>query len=97
MNCFFQTRVFLGEFKAETGALSGMCHKPPDLEKVETVTEAYKLTAFANPLNPDAFPGIRKIEAEVVRMTLNLFHGDEDAIGTVMRIFFQLNIQTTNF
>ena len=41
------------------------------------------MTAFANPLNPDAFPGIRKIEAEVVRMTLKLFNGDDDCGGTV--------------
>ena len=75
--------VDAGEFKAETGALSGTCHKPPEHEKVEVVTEAYRLTAYANPLNPDAFPGIRKMEAEVVRMALNLFNGDEEACGTV--------------
>ena len=73
----------LGEFKAETGALSGMCHKPPNMDRVEAVTEAYRMTAFANPLNPDAFPGIRKLEAEVVRMTLNLFNGDDNCCGTM--------------
>ncbi|TRY72161.1 hypothetical protein TCAL_03949 [Tigriopus californicus] len=57
--------------------------QPPNMERVETMTSAYKLTAFANPLNPDAFPGIRKFEAEVVRMTLNLFHGDDKACGTM--------------
>ncbi len=77
--------VLVGEFKAESGSLSGICHKPPEPEKVETVTEAYRLTAYANPLNPDAFPGIRKMEAEVVRMALNLFHGDKDSCGTVSR------------
>ena len=75
----------LGTFKAEDGALSGTCHKPPNSERVETVTAAYSLTAFANPLNPDAFPGIRKMEAEVVRMTINLFNGDEETCGTVKK------------
>ncbi len=75
---------FSGDFKAEAGALSGTCHKPPQPEKVEVVTEAYRLTAYANPLNPDAFPGIRKMEAEVVRMALNLFHGDGESCGTVI-------------
>ena len=75
--------AFVGEFKAEAGAFSGICHKPPDASRVETVTAAYAMTAFANPLNPDAFPGIRKIEAEVVRMTISLFHGDDKALGTV--------------
>ena len=54
------------------------------------VTEAYSKTAYANPLNPDAFPGIRKMEAEVVRICCNLFHGDPDtSCGTV--IFFTLH------
>jgi hypothetical protein len=65
--------------------LSGTCHKEPDEQRVKTVTEAYSKTAFANPLNPDAFPGIRKMEAEVVRMCCNLFNGDPDSsCGTVI-------------
>ncbi len=80
-----QNYILLGDFKAETGSLSGVCHKPPQPEKVETVTEAYRLTAYANPLNPEAFPGIRKMEAEVVRMAINIFHGDEKAGGTVSK------------
>ena len=43
----------------EDGSLSGTCHKLPDEEKTETAVEAYALAAFTNPLNPDAFPGIR--------------------------------------
>ena len=79
-----QFRIILGEYKAENGALSGTCHKQPNLERVEVVTEAYSKTAYANPLNPDAFPGIRKMEAEVVRICCNLFHGDPDtSCGTV--------------
>ena len=47
------------------------------------MTTVYGMTAYTNPLNPDAFPGIRKMEAEVVRMTGNLFYGDEEMIGTM--------------
>ena len=47
----------LGEFKAETGAFSGICHKPKD-ERVEVVTRVYSMAAYTNPLNPDAYPGI---------------------------------------
>ncbi len=32
-----------------------------------------------------AFPGIRKMEAEVVQMTVDMLHGDENACGTVCR------------
>ena len=68
----------LGDYKA----LSGICHKPIKARE-EVMTTVYGLTAYTNPLNPDAFPGIRKMEAEVVRMTGNLFHGDRDMVGTM--------------
>ena len=111
--------------------------------------EAYALAAFTNPLNPDAFPGIReetivfvgeflcsccllkrsllksfivlminlalgnlshlnlfdqwqhhpsnydscrKMEAEVVRMTIDLFNGDDEACGSVRTCKFQNSI-----
>lgn len=31
---------------------------------------------LSNPLHPDVFPGVRKMEAEVIAMTLGLFHAD---------------------
>ncbi|XP_023332343.1 sphingosine-1-phosphate lyase [Eurytemora carolleeae] len=68
--------------KVETGALSGTCHKPEE-SIVRVITRAYSATAYTNPLNPDAYPGIRKMEAEVVRMTGELFHGGEDMVGTM--------------
>uniref|UniRef100_A0AAQ5ZIZ4 sphinganine-1-phosphate aldolase n=1 Tax=Amphiprion ocellaris TaxID=80972 RepID=A0AAQ5ZIZ4_AMPOC len=39
--------------------------------------------AWSNPLHPDIFPGVRKMEAEVVRMTCALFHGGPNSCGTV--------------
>ncbi|KAL7666606.1 sphinganine-1-phosphate aldolase [[Candida] zeylanoides] len=38
--------------------------------------EAYLKNSVANQLHPDVFPGVRKMEAEVVSMVLRLFHGD---------------------
>jgi len=40
------------------------------------VVEVYAEFAWTNPLHPDVFPDVRKMEAEVVRMTCDLFHGD---------------------
>jgi sphinganine-1-phosphate aldolase len=38
---------------------------------------------LANPLHPDVFPGVRKMEAEVIAMTLSLFNADpERGCGT---------------
>ena len=39
--------------------------------------------AWANPLHPDVFPDVRKMEAEVVRMCCTMFHGDSVTCGAV--------------
>merc|ERR1719244_1098823 len=36
-----------------------------------------------NPLHPDAFPGLRQMESEVVRMACDMFQGGEEACGCV--------------
>lgn len=54
-----------------------------DQELIDIVTEVYRRSSYTNPLHPDLFPGLCKMEAEVVRMAANLFHGDENACGTV--------------
>lgn len=41
------------------------------------------MSAWTNPLHPDVFPGVRKMEAEVVRMCCTLFHGDQNSCGCV--------------
>lgn len=47
----------------------------------------YAIASYTNPLHPDVFPGVCKMEAEVVRMTCNLFHGDHETCGTVSSTF----------
>lgn len=47
----------------------------------------YAIASYTNPLHPDVFPGICKMEAEVVRMACNLFHGDSETCGTVSSSF----------
>lgn len=39
--------------------------------------------AWSNPLHPDVFPDVRKMEAEVVRMCCTMFNGNEDTCGSV--------------
>lgn len=43
----------------------------------------YAVASYTNPLHPDVFPGICKMEAEVVRIACGLFHGDKQSCGTV--------------
>lgn len=47
------------------------------------MTDVYGIASYTNPLHPDVFPGVCKMEAEVVRICCRLFHGDDDTCGTV--------------
>ncbi|KAL4241054.1 Sphingosine-1-phosphate lyase 1 [Mactra antiquata] len=47
------------------------------------LVKAYGKFTWTNPLHPDLFPDIRKMEAEVVRMCCSMFNGDENTCGTV--------------
>ncbi len=41
------------------------------------------MTMWSNPLHVDAFPAVRRMEAEVVRMCISMFNGDAECCGTV--------------
>lgn len=78
------TSIFLtkGDCDWKAGGLSG-CVYNVDPAVTTLVTEVYGLSAWTNPLHPDVFPGIRKMEAEIVHMAITMFHGGPDACGTV--------------
>jgi sphinganine-1-phosphate aldolase len=64
----------------EDGRVSGaVYHGGQDLLKLQT--EAFGRFGVANPIHPDVFPGVRKMEAEVVAMVLALFNGPSDGAG----------------
>ena len=64
----------------EDGYVSGaVYHGEEDLIKLQT--EAYGKFTVANPIHPDVFPGVRKMEAEVVAMVLSLFNAPVGAAG----------------
>ena len=48
-------------------------------ELTEIINEAMAKFTVSNPLHPDVFPGIRKMEAEIVSICLNLFNGPNGA------------------
>ena len=54
--------------------------------------KVYGEFAWTNPLHADVFPDVRKMEAEVVRMTCNMFHGGPDSCGCVSTPNFLLFI-----
>ncbi|KAH3983609.1 hypothetical protein HBI04_220790 [Parastagonospora nodorum] len=66
--------------KWEDGRVSGaVYHGGEDLIRLQT--EAFGKFTVANPIHPDVFPGVRKMEAEVVAMVLSLFSAPEGAVG----------------
>ncbi|KAJ9164982.1 PLP-dependent transferase [Coniochaeta hoffmannii] len=65
----------------EDGYVSGaVYHGEEGLMRLQT--EAYGKFTVANPIHPDVFPGVRKMEAEIVSMVLNLFNAPPGAAGT---------------
>lgn len=65
------------------GRASGTVYSDLNSELTKIISEVYSRTAYTNPLHPDVFPEINKMEAEVVRMVLGLFNGDDDACGVI--------------
>lgn len=64
----------------EDGFVSGAVYHGGD-SLIKLQTEAFGKFTVANPIHPDVFPGVRKMEAEVVSMVLNLFHAPQGAAG----------------
>ncbi|KAF2447286.1 PLP-dependent transferase [Karstenula rhodostoma CBS 690.94] len=64
----------------EDGRVSGAVYHGGD-ELMRLQTEAFGKFTVANPIHPDVFPGVRKMEAEIVAMVLSLFNAPEDACG----------------
>ncbi|KAL7753405.1 Dihydrosphingosine phosphate lyase [Sorochytrium milnesiophthora] len=65
----------IGHIDYKEGKVSGaVYHGGHELYKV--IAEAFGMFCSSNPLHPDVFPGVRKMEAEVIAMCLDLFHAD---------------------
>lgn len=64
----------------EDGRVSGAVYHGGD-ELRDLQAEAFSKFSVSNPIHPDVFPGVRKMEAEVVAMVLALFNAPEGAAG----------------
>ncbi|WVO14657.1 hypothetical protein L204_102294 [Cryptococcus depauperatus] len=60
------------------GRVSGaVYHGGDDLNEI--IVNAMSQFIVSNPLHPDVFPGVRKMEGEIVSMVLNLYNGSKGA------------------
>jgi sphinganine-1-phosphate aldolase len=64
----------------EDGFVSGAVYHGED-ELIALQTEAFGKFTVANPIHPDVFPGVRKMEAEIVAMVLGMFNAPAGAAG----------------
>ncbi|CAO3611851.1 unnamed protein product [Cunninghamella blakesleeana] len=64
------------------GKVSGTIYHGGE-ELTDLLAQAYKMFAVANPLHPDVFPGIRRMEAESVSMVLNMYNAPSTGCGTM--------------
>lgn len=58
----------------EGGKVSGTVYSG-DVRLKKVILQAYNRFLYSNPLHPDVFKGVRKMEAEVVAMTLSMYAG----------------------
>ncbi|XP_050593997.1 sphingosine-1-phosphate lyase isoform X1 [Bombus affinis] len=80
--CVQLAYCYLGDYDWESGKVSGAIYRV-DINLLQLMGDIYSIASYTNPLHPDIFPGVCKMEAEVVRIVCNLFHGDEDSCGTM--------------
>ncbi|KAI8060206.1 sphingosine-1-phosphate lyase [Gongronella butleri] len=52
-------------------------------ELTDLLADAYRMFAIANPLHPEVFPGIRRMEAESVQFVLNMYNAPATGCGTM--------------
>jgi sphinganine-1-phosphate aldolase len=64
----------------EDGYVSGAVYHGGD-SLIKLQTEAFGKFTVANPIHPDVFPGVRKMEAEIVAMVLAMFNAPPGAAG----------------
>jgi sphinganine-1-phosphate aldolase len=75
-----QDLATLDHTRWEDGRVSGAVYHGGD-ELSELQTQAFGKFTVANPIHPDVFPGVRKMEAEIVAIVLKLFNAPLDAAG----------------
>ncbi|KAL2040932.1 hypothetical protein N7G274_006390 [Stereocaulon virgatum] len=64
----------------EDGLVSGAVYHGGD-GLIKLQAEAFQKFSVANPIHPDVFPGVRKMEAEIVAMVLSMFNAPAGAAG----------------
>lgn len=77
-----ESNLQLGHYEWKKGFVSGAVYYNSE-ELINLLTRVYGMSSYTNPLHSDVFPGVNKMEAEVVSIANRLFHGSSTACGTM--------------
>ncbi|KJH45437.1 hypothetical protein DICVIV_08516 [Dictyocaulus viviparus] len=72
-----------GKFDIYNGRVSGAVYTDCSQDHITLLEKIYSKYAYSNPLHPDVFPGVRKMEAETIRMVLNLYNAPAESSGSL--------------
>lgn len=70
------------EHLQSSGRISGVVYGG-EKEHTTLQNQIYALYSLSNPLHPDIFPSTKKMEAEVIAMTLSMLRGGKDCVGAM--------------
>jgi len=68
--------------KWKEGLVSG-CVYHGDEDYISFLSTIYSISSQVNPLHPDVWPSVLKFEKEIIEMSTNIFHGNEEVCGSV--------------
>ena len=71
-----------GDAKWKDGRVFSLVYHAGDAFS-DFLKKAHNTYFSENALNPMAFPSLRRMERDVVRMTVNMLHGGPDVVGTM--------------
>ena len=75
-----ETLATMDHTRWEDGFVSGAVYHGGD-SLINLQTKAFGTFTVANPIHPDVFPGVRKMEAEIVAMVLAMFNAPPGGAG----------------
>ena len=81
----YEEELWNGKKKMSSGAVY---HGGKELTKLQN--DAYSLYSISNPLHPDVFPFTRKLESEIIAMTISYFNGNPYKQRGILFLLFSL-------
>ena len=71
----------LGKFDFKKGKVSGTVYTS-DIKLDNLMNTIFPIFYRSNPLHPDVFPGVRKMEAEIIQMCANILQSNDPCAGS---------------